>query len=259
MPSLRPLLAAALLLSACTSAPVTPEPSPEPSIPEDVNLTGDRVTTSKGNLILHPINHATLALGWSSKTIYVDPVGPLERYAGLPDASAILVTDIHADHLSADTLGALLREGTVLIVPQAVKDQLPAALQARAQVLANGQTTQVEDLGVEALPMYNLTPGRDFHAKGRGNGYVLSAGGRRVYIAGDTEDTTEMRALTGIDVAFVPMNLPYTMTVQQAADAVRAFKPGVVYPYHYRGSDVAEFSRLVGTDVGVEVRLREWY
>jgi L-ascorbate metabolism protein UlaG (beta-lactamase superfamily) len=256
MPSLRSLLAAALLLSACTSAPA---PEPAPATPEDVDLTGDRVPTSQGNLIVHPINHATLALGWSGKTFYVDPVGPTERYAGLPDADAILVTDIHSDHLSAATLGALLREDTVLIVPQAVKDQLPAALQARAQVLANGQTTQVEDLGVEALPMYNITAGRDFHTKGRGNGYLLSAGGQRVYIAGDTEDTPEMRALTGIDVAFLPMNLPYTMTVQQAADAVRAFKPRIVYPYHSRGSDLAEFSRLVGTDVGVEVRLREWY
>ncbi len=108
--------------------------------------------------------------------------------------------------------------------------------------------------------MYNLTPERlQYHSKGRGNGYVLTLGGKRVYIAGDTEDIPEMRQLRNIDIAFVPMNLPFTMTVAPAADAVREFKPKIVYPYHSRGSDVAEFARLVGTDVGVEVRMGTWY
>jgi L-ascorbate metabolism protein UlaG (beta-lactamase superfamily) len=118
----------------------------------------------------------------------------------------------------------------------------------------------VAGIAVEANPMYNLTPERlQYHPKGGGNGYVLTFGGKRVYIAGDTEDIPEMRQLRDIDVAFVPMNLPFTMTVAQAADAVREFKPKIVYPYHSRGSDLDEFARRVGTDVGVEVRVHNWY
>ncbi|ATB31313.1 MBL fold metallo-hydrolase [Melittangium boletus] len=253
--------AALCLSSACIPADLFDPPPAPPSPPPDVNLPGDRIKTNFGNLIIHPINHATLALGWSSKTIYVDPVGDAARFAGLPAANVILVTDVHADHLSAETLTALaIPNHTLIIAPQAVYDALPPALQAVTRVLANDATTNVEDLIIEARPMYNTTPERvNFHTKGRGNGYLLTTGDRRVYIAGDTEDIPEMRALRGIDVAFLPMNLPYTMTVQQAADAVREFKPTIVYPYHFRDSDLAEFSRWVGTDAGVEVRLREWY
>lgn len=245
-----------LLLSSCTAEPVTP---PGTNIP-DVDMSGDRVPTAQGDIVIHPINHATLALGWLGKTHYVDPVGDAARFEGLPAADVILVTDLHADHLSVERLSALVTPDTVIVAPQAVYTQLPAALQAVTRVLANGETTSVAGLRVEAVPMYNLTPERlGYHEKGRGNGYVLSDTQRRVYIAGDTEDTPEMRALRDIDVAFVPMNLPYTMTVQQAADAVRAFTPGIVYPYHSRGSDLNEFKRLVGPDGAIEVRLRAWY
>ena len=133
-------------------------------------------------------------------------------------------------------------------------------LRKGATVMANGQTGELLGVKIEAIPMYNLTAERlKFHNKGRGNGYVVTLGGKRIYLSGDTEDIPEMRALKNIDVAFVCMNLPYTMTVEQAARAVRAFKPRIVYPYHYRGSDINKFKTLVGTDVGVEVRLREWY
>ncbi|SEL01605.1 L-ascorbate metabolism protein UlaG, beta-lactamase superfamily [Stigmatella aurantiaca] len=227
---------------------------------EEAPFSGDVISTSRGKLTLHPVNHASFVMYWAGKTLYVDPVGETSLYEGLPRPDAIFVTDIHGDHLSANTLTALVQDGTVIVAPQAVKDALPAALQEKVQVLANGGTLKVVDVSTEAIPMYNLTPERlQYHAKGRGNGYVLTFGKTRVYIAGDTEDIPEMRALTGIDVAFLPMNLPYTMTVQQAADAVRAFKPKVVYPYHFRDSDLAEFTRLVGTDVGVEVRVRDWY
>jgi L-ascorbate metabolism protein UlaG (beta-lactamase superfamily) len=243
-----------LVLSACTSsAPIVPPP-PEPPI------TGDTFQTSQGDLIIHPVNHASFVMAWGETLIYVDPVGGAERFTGLPAPQVVLVTDIHGDHMNADTLTALVQSGTVIVAPQAVRDALPAALQSSTQVLANGGTMTVADVAIEAIPMYNITPERlQYHAKGRGNGYVLSRGGKRVYIAGDTEDIPEMRQLRDIDVAFVPMNLPFTMTVQQAADAVREFKPKAVYPYHSRNSDVEEFSRLVGTDVGVEVRLRTWY
>ncbi|WP_225413401.1 MBL fold metallo-hydrolase [Stigmatella hybrida] len=227
---------------------------------EQAPFSGDVISTSRGNLTLRPVNHASFVMYWASKTLYVDPVGEASLYEGLPRPDAVFVTDIHGDHLSANTLTALVQEGTVIVAPQAVKDALPAELQAKVQVLANGGTLKVADVSTEAIPMYNLTPERlQFHAKGRGNGYLLTFGATRVYIAGDTEDIPEMRALRNIDVAFIPMNLPYTMTVQQAADAVREFKPKVVYPYHFRESDLAEFTRLVGTDVGVEVRVRDWY
>jgi L-ascorbate metabolism protein UlaG (beta-lactamase superfamily) len=246
----------ALSLSACTSSSngqVIP-PIPEPTI------SGDPIPTSRGDLIVHPINHATFVMQWAGKMIYVDPVGGAARFEGLPPPDLILVTDIHGDHMNADTLTAIVQAETVIIAPQAVRDALPAALHGATQVLANGGTQSLADIAVEAIPMYNLTPERlQYHAKGRGNGYVLTLGGKRVYIAGDTEDIPEMRQLRDIDVAFVPMNLPFTMTVQQAADAVREFKPKIVYPYHSRGSDLDEFTRLVGTDVGVEVRVRQWY
>lgn len=224
------------------------------------SLTGDAVATRDGNLTIHPINHATLALGWKDLTIYVDPVGGAARFAGLPRPDLILITDIHADHLSADTLKAVASEKTKLVAPAAVARELPAELRARTTVLTNGETQSLSGITIQALPMYNTTPARaNFHTKGRGNGYVVTFGDKRVYLSGDTEDVPEMRALKNIDVAFVCMNLPYTMTVEQAASAVREFKPKIVYPYHYRGSDLERFKTLVGNDVGVEVRLRDWY
>jgi L-ascorbate metabolism protein UlaG (beta-lactamase superfamily) len=221
-------------------------------------MSGDRIPAADGEIIVHPINHATLALGWKETVVYVDPVGGAARFAGLPAATLILVTDIHGDHLSTDTLKAVAGGKIPLVVPAAVAEKLPDELRARATVLASGGKAAVGGVEIEAVPAYNTTPDRaGFHAKGRGNGYVLKLGGRRVYLSGDTEDVPEMRALRDIDVAFVCMNLPYTMTVEQAADAVRAFKPGIVYPYHSRGSDLEKFKQLVGAES--EVRVRDWY
>ncbi len=223
-------------------------------------LSGDHLATRDGDLVIHPINHATLALGWKSLTLYVDPVGGSERFASLPKPDLIVLTDIHGDHLNADTLKAVSGEKTVLVAPAAVATQLPADLRSRTTVLTNGESKSLLGIGIEAVPMYNTTPERaNYHTKGRGNGYVLSFADKRVYLSGDTEDIPEMRALKNIDAAFLCMNLPYTMTVEQAASAVRAFRPKIVYPYHYRGSDLAKFKKLVGDDVGVEVRLQDWY
>ena len=226
----------------------------------DATLSGDRVPTSQGDLVIHPINHATLAMSWNHMVIYADPVGGAKRFEGLPRPNLIVLTDIHGDHLSAETLKALATENTALVAPPAVASQLPADLKARTTILTNGETKVVSTITIEAIPMYNTTPERNhFHAKGRGNGYMLTLGDKRVYLSGDTEDIPEMRALKNIDVAFVCMNLPYTMTVEQAASAVREFRPKIVYPYHYKGSDVEKFKKLVGNDVGVDVRLRDWY
>ena len=220
------------------------------------DLAGDHIPTAKGDLVIHPANHAGMVLSWGGKIIYVDPVGA-NYYQGLPTPDLILITDIHGDHMDPKTLTALPGSAPI-VAPQAVKDKLPAELQGRVQVLANGASTTVATVPIMGVPMYNTTQARlNFHSKGRGDGFVLTLGGKRVYIAGDTEPTPEMLALKNIDVAFLPMNLPYTMTEEQAADAVKAFKPKIVYPYHYRGSDPAKFATLVGS--AAEVRQRNWY
>ncbi|MGV3639509.1 MAG: MBL fold metallo-hydrolase [Adhaeribacter sp.] len=225
----------------------------------------DQVKTKSGVVRLQPIQHGSVALSWKDKTIFVDPYGGEAGYAGLPAPDLILITDIHGDHMDLKTLEALNTEKAQIVAPQAVADKLPANLKNKVTVLANGATTTRAGVQIRAVPMYNLPETPDSrHPKGRGNGYVLQIGGKNFYFSGDTEDIPEMRTLQNIDVAFVCMNLPYTMDVDQAARAVLAFKPKVVYPYHYRGteglSDVNKFQELVGQgSKTIEVRLRNWY
>lgn len=223
----------------------------------------DTIKTGKGDLTIAPIEHATFVLKWAGKTIFVDPTkgGDAFKEFGKPDL--ILVTDIHGDHFDPKTLAAVRTPETVVIVPAAVAEKMGAE-KGNAKVLPNGEKTKVGDIEVEAVPMYNLTEERkNFHTKGRGNGYVVTLGGKRIYISGDTEDIPEMRALKDIDAAFVCMNLPYTMEVDKAASAVLEFKPKIVYPYHYRGKekvgDVEKFKELVSKDKSIEVRLLKWY
>ncbi|HTJ14872.1 MAG TPA: MBL fold metallo-hydrolase [Dinghuibacter sp.] len=228
--------------------------------------TPDVISTDAGQLSIQPINHATLVMTVGGKAIYADPTGGAAAFTGLPAPDLIVVTDIHGDHFSPETLTAIVTANTQLVVPQVVADKLPDALKARAVVMHNGDHQKLLGFGITALPMYNLPDGPNaaMHTKGRGNGYVLAIGGKNIYLSGDTQGIPEMRALRNIDVAFVCMNLPYTMDVKEAADAVLAFKPKIVYPYHYRGqggfSDVAQFKTLVAAgDPSIDVRLRTWY
>jgi L-ascorbate metabolism protein UlaG (beta-lactamase superfamily) len=224
--------------------------------------TEDRIVADKGTIFVHPIQHATFVLRYKGLTIYVDPVGGRDRFKEFPAPELILITDIHGDHADRKTVEAVRKEGTTIVAPPAVANLLAGI--PRVQVLENGETTEIAGVKIEAIPMYNITPDRmKFHPKGRGNGYVVTLGGKRIYISGDTEDIQEMRQLKAIDAAFVCMNLPFTMTVEQAADAVLEFKPKIVYPYHYRGregfSDVGKFKELVSKDPSLEVRLLNWY
>lgn len=225
----------------------------------------DQIETTKGPLSIQPVQHASLVFTWDNKTIYVDPNGGAKLFAGLAPPDVIFITDIHGDHYNIKTLEELNAPNAVLVVPKAVADMLPDNLKGKAMVINNGDTQNKMGMTITAVPMYNLPETSDSrHPKGRGNGYVIDFGGKRVYISGDTEDIPEMRTLKDIDVAFVCMNLPYTMDINLAASAVLDFKPKIVYPYHYRGqgglSDTAEFKKLVNvSDKNIEVRLRNWY
>ncbi len=179
-------------------------------------LSGDQIATDNGVLVIHPIHHATFVMQWNGKTVYVNPVGGAELFADLPKPDLVLVTHIHGDHFDPATLEAVVPAGgqTVIIAPKTVAEKIPESLRGKTKVkvLTNGEKTEAAGIAVAAVPAYNMTAGKEkFHPKGRDNGYVLTLGGKRVYIAGDTEDIPEMRALKSIDIAFLPMNLPYTM------------------------------------------------
>lgn len=243
-------LAAALLGTAAI---------PRLAAPALAQGTAHRHAVDGGDVVIHPVSHASMVLETPAGVIYVDPVGGADAYAGLPAPQLIVITHEHGDHYDQPTLDALDAVG--IIANPAVAAMLPDGMAARTTVMANGDTGQALGLTIEAVPAYNITPDRaQFHPKGRDNGYVLTIGGRRFLIAGDTEDTPELRALTNIHVAFLPMNLPYTMTVEQAADAVTAFAPDIVYPYHHRDSDLEAFARAVEQgESGAQVVIADWY
>ncbi|HEX7036389.1 MAG TPA: MBL fold metallo-hydrolase [Pseudomonadales bacterium] len=227
-------------------------------------LEGDREPTAHGDLVIQPLLHGTFGLEWNGQIVYVDPYGGDAVFEGLPAADLVVVTDIHGDHMDPASLELVVKDRTLLVAPRAVHDALPEPMQRRTRVMRNGERIELAGIGIEAVPMYNLpeTP-ESRHPKGRGNGYVLDFAGTRVYVSGDTHDIPEMRALRDIDVAFVCMNPPNTMSVEQAADAVLEFRPRIVYPFHFRSrqgfSDVQAFERLVAADPAIEVRQRRWY
>ena len=212
--------------------------------------------TSAGAMKITPVQHASLMIEAGGQVIHLDPWSN-GIYDGLPPADLILITDIHGDHMDPKMLSKVAKPGSLILAPAPV-----AEIVKNATVIRNGETKTVGPFTIEAVPMYNLKrgpePGKLFHDKGRGNGYIVTYGGKRFYFSGDTEGTPEMRALKNIDVAFVCMNLPYTMPPDEAAEAVRAFHPKIVYPYHYRGSDLSVFQKALAGS-GVEVRILDWY
>lgn len=214
-----------------------------------------------GELSIHPVAHASFVMQTPDAVIYADPVGGAEKYKDLPPAQLILLTHEHKDHFNLETLNGLLGAETRLITNPAVFDKLPGELQERATAIGNGDNASFGDMTIEAVPAYNLAAERlKFHPKGRDNGYVLSMGSEKIYIAGDTEAVPEMRALEGIKIAFVPMNLPYTMGVEQAAEGVLDFAPEVVFPYHHKGSDIDAFEQLVNAGSSeIKVVKAAWY
>lgn len=240
------------------------------ALPASAMPLADQVATHQGgDLTIQPIHHASLLLSWNGHSVLVDPAplgdattaGP--EFTSLAKPDVILITHIHADHFSPPVLQAVSGDHTVILTPRNVYEKLPGDLQKHARALANGAHTVVDGIAIEVVPMYNTTAERkSFHPKGTGNGYILTFGSERVYVAGDTEETSELAHLRNIDVAFIPMNLPFTQTPQAAAKWVRDFRPRIVYPYHYRNrdgskSDIQWFKTLVGD--ASEVRLRDWY
>lgn len=230
-----------------------------------VSLTNDQIATEEGTIEIIPIRHASLALKWNNTVMLADPHGDTEVYEQFQRPRIILITDIHGDHLDTKALDALDTEKSIVVAPAAVAAKLDPEKFGRIVIIKNGESTEIDGVNIEAIAMYNLPEEEGtFHTKGRGNGYVLTMLDRRIYISGDTEDISEMRKLQNIDVAFVCMNLPYTMNIEQAASAVLEFKPKIVYPFHYRGkdgkSDVQKFKQLVNNgDARIDVRLRDWY
>jgi len=214
---------------------------------------------------VEPVSHASAIFTFDGVVIYNDPVGELATFENKEDAEIILLSDVHGDHLNIETLQYVTKPGTIIIAPQAVIEELTPELISQTITLSNNEIINELGISITATPMYNLPESEDSrHTKGRGNGYILEKDGLRVYIAGDTADTPEMRSLENIDIAFVPMNLPYTMSVETAADAVLDFSPKKVYPYHYRGQnglgDVNEFKRIVNEgNSEIEVVLLNWY
>jgi len=213
--------------------------------------------TSQGDLRITPIRHGSLMLEFQGKVIHIDPWSQA-NYAGLPKADLILITDIHGDHMDRKAIDQIKKDSTIIVAPEAV-----AATITEAQVIKNGETKTISGVQIEAVPMYNLKrgpqPGQLYHTKGRGNGYVLTPGGKRVYISGDTECIPEMKELKNIDIAFICMNLPFTMPPEEAAECIKAFRPRVVYPYHYRNSDLSALSNALKDEKGIELRIRDWY
>ena len=228
---------------------------------QEAAISGDAYAVEGGNVVIHPVEHASFVMTLPGMVIYNDPVGGAEKYRGLPPPTLIVITHEHSDHFDVPTLQGIVGESTQLLTNASVHGMLPDDLRARATAIANGEKTTANAVEIDAIPAHNLTPDRmQYHPPGRDNGYVLTIGGRRFYIAGDTEPVPEMLALTDIDVAFVPMNLPYTMSVEQAAPAVAAFAPAFVYPYHHRGSDIDAFTRLLAeTGAPTKVVRGDWY
>ncbi len=215
----------------------------------------DIIQTSAGNLEITFIGHGTLMFQFGGKVIHVDPWTQQADYTKLPKADLILITHEHGDHLDLKALEILRTARTAVVCPKICAQQVTGAT-----VMNNGDVKTIEGLEVKAVPAYNIIHkrenGQPFHPKGDGNGYIITVGGKNVYVAGDTENIPEMKTLRGIDVAFLPMNLPYTMTPEMVADAAQAFQPKILYPYHFGETDASKLVSLLKDAKGIEVRIR---
>ncbi len=215
----------------------------------------DTIKTSSGDLQITFIGHATLMFQYGELVVHVDPVSQYADFSKLPKADIVLVTHEHGDHLDAKAIDAVRKDKTMVIGTAKCAAQVPGIVP-----MSNGDSRTVQGLRIEAIPAYNIVnkrpTGEPYHPKGDGNGYVITFGDKRVYVAGDTENTPEVKALKNIDVAFLPLNLPYTMTPALVADAAKAFMPKILYPYHYGNTDTAELTKLLARPPGIEVRIR---
>jgi len=216
----------------------------------------DVIPTSAGPLTITFIGHASLIFSFDGKTIHVDPWGKLADYAKLPKADIVLITHDHPDHLDRDALAKVCMDTTAVVITEACERQ-----GVKGIVMHNGDVRTIGGFRIEAVPAYNIVnkrpDGQPYHPKGAGNGYVVTFGDKRVYIAGDTENTPEMKKLTGIDIAFLPMNLPYTMTPEMVADAALAMKPKILYPYHFGDTDTRRIVDLLRGKAAIEIRIRK--
>ncbi|NLV30495.1 MAG: MBL fold metallo-hydrolase [Acidobacteria bacterium] len=213
-------------------------------------FAGDSFETSGGELKITFIGHGTLMLTYAGKVIHVDPVSMYADYATMPKADLVLVTHEHGDHLDAKAVAAVSTSRTVVAANEKAAGSLGGAV-----VMKNGDARTLAGIPVEAVPAYNFE--KAFHPKGNGNGYVLTFGDRRVYIAGDTENVPEIKKLEGIDIAFLPMNQPFTMTPEQVADTARSLRPRVLYPYHFGETDTSKLVELLKGEEGIDVRIRQ--
>lgn len=215
----------------------------------------DRLTGPMGELEITFLGHASLILSSGGTVVHVDPYSKMADYASLPKADVILITHEHPDHLDPAAIRAIRKETTRVIASAAAAEQIKGAT-----VMENGARLALDTIGIEAVPAYNIrherSPGVPFHPKGRGNGYVVTMAGLRIYIAGDTENIPEMKSLAGVNVAFLPMNVPYTMTPEMAADAARMIAPEILYPYHFGETDTAQLVALLKDRPEIQVRIR---
>lgn len=220
------------------------------------NYEQDIFSTSKGPLKITFFGHASLMLEWAGQIIQVDPVSQFADYSQLPKADLILVTHDHYDHCDPKAINLLSHEKTLVILTQKCSPKFTGG-----KIMTNGETIKFKDITIEAVPAYNIvhmrSQGVPYHPKGEGNGYVITLDDKRIYIAGDTENIPEMKNLKNIDLAFLPMNLPYTMTPEMVADAARAIKPKILYPYHYGDTDPNQLVDLLKEEKGIEVRIRK--
>lgn len=217
-------------------------------------LPYDEFEIDGGVLKLYFIGHGTLMFDCAGTIIHIDPVGREGDYSKLPKADLVLVTHEHGDHLDAGVIKMISTESTEVVLNESSRKKFGSGISMK-----NGDVKTVKGIKIEAVPAYNTTEGRSrFHPKDRDNGYVITCGDKRVYIAGDTEFIAEMNDLKNIDIAFLPMNQPYTMTPEQAAGAAKAFMPKILYPYHYGNTDTGELVKLLKDENNIEVRIREF-